>query len=57
MRFDADYHQMTKSQVQEAATLRFAKMNIPLASRYREPVSAIVNRKTHGWLGFLLLTY
>lgn len=28
-------------------------MQIPLANRYREPISAIVNRKTHGGLGFL----
>lgn len=53
IRFDADYHHMSKQEVQEAATARFEQMKIPLASRYREPVSAIVNRKTHGWLGFL----
>lgn len=52
IRFDMDYHHMTKKQVQDAATARFAAMNIPLASRYREPVSAIVNSKTKGWLGF-----
>lgn len=53
IRFDSDYHRMTKPQVQEAAIARFAQMQIPLANRYREPVSAIVNRKTHGWLGFI----
>lgn len=53
IRFDSDYHRMTKQEVQDAATARFAQMKIPLANRYREPVSAIVHRKTHGWLGFL----
>lgn len=53
IRFDADYHHMTKAQVQDAAIARFAHMNIKLANRFREPVSAIVNRKTHGWLGFI----
>lgn len=53
IRFDSEYHRMTQQQAQDAATARFALINIPLASRYREPISAIVNRKTRGWLGFL----
>ncbi|KAG0595518.1 hypothetical protein M758_UG173200 [Ceratodon purpureus] len=53
IRFESNYHRMTKQQVQEAATKRFARMKIPLSNRFREPVSAIVNRRTHEWLSFL----
>ena len=53
IRFDSEYHRLSKQEVQEAATARFAHMKIPLSNCYREPVSAIVNRCTHGWLGFL----
>lgn len=43
---------MSKTEVQDAATARFEAMNIKLATRYREPVSAIVHPHTKKWLGF-----
>lgn len=53
IRFDTGYHEMKKSDVQTAALARFEAMGIPLASRFREPVSAIVHPLTKNWLGFL----
>ena len=53
IRFDFGYHEMTKVEVQNAATARFDAMGIKLASRYREPVSALVHPQTKKWLGFL----
>jgi hypothetical protein len=44
---------MSKVEVQEAAVARFEAMNIKLATRYREPISAIVHPHTKKWLGFL----
>lgn len=32
IRFDADYHRMSKQEVQDAATARFVQMKIPLAT-------------------------
>jgi hypothetical protein len=44
---------MRKDDVQEAARARFEAMGIPLATRFREPISALINRHTKTWLGFL----
>lgn len=44
---------MMKDDVQEVARARFEAMGIPLATRFREPVSALINRHTKTWLGFL----
>jgi hypothetical protein len=44
IRFDSGYHEMKKAEVQEAAHARFDAMGIPLASRFREPVSALIHR-------------
>ena len=43
---------MSKVDVQDAAIARFEAMNIKLATKYREPVSAIVHPQTKKWLGF-----
>ena len=53
IRFDFGYHEMKKVEVQNAAIARFKAMNIKLANRYREPVSALVHPQTKKWLGFL----
>ena len=53
IRFDTGYHEMTKPVVQAAALARFESMGIPLANRFREPVSALVHPHTKTWLGFL----
>ena len=44
---------MTKADVQDAAIARFDAMNIKLATRYREPVFALVHPQTKKWLSFL----
>ena len=43
---------MSKTEVQDTATTRFEAMNIKLATRYRELVSAIVHLHAKKWLGF-----
>jgi hypothetical protein len=53
IRFDNNYRDFSKADVQEAATSRFETMCIPLATRYREPICAIVHRASTKWLGFL----
>lgn len=53
IRFDFGYNEMNKIDVQEAATARFEAMNIKLATRYRELVSALVHPQTKKWLGFM----
>jgi hypothetical protein len=53
IRFDFGYNEMSKVDVQEAAIARFEEMNIPLSTRYREPVSALIHPHTKKWLGFL----
>lgn len=53
IRFDYGFQGMRKLEVQEAAKSRFEVMNIPLAPRYREPVSAIIHKESKSWLGFL----
>ena len=53
IRFDFGYNDMKKPEVQAAALARFESMGIPLANRFREPVSAIVHPHTKNWLGFL----
>ena len=53
IRFDFGYHEMHKIDVQDAAIAHFEAMNIKLATRYREPVSALVHPQTKKWLGFL----
>jgi hypothetical protein len=53
IRFDSGYNEMRKDDVQEAARARFEAMGIPLATRFREPISALINRHTKTWLGFL----
>ncbi|KAG0573628.1 hypothetical protein KC19_VG194900 [Ceratodon purpureus] len=44
---------MKKSDVQAAALACFESMGIPLANRFREPVSTLVHPQTRNWLGFL----
>ena len=44
---------MKKLEIQEAALSRLETMGIPIATRFREPISAIVNKDTKTWLGFL----
>jgi hypothetical protein len=53
IRFDSGYHEMKKAEVQEVAHARFDAMGIPLASRFCEPVSALIHRQSKAWLGFL----
>ena len=43
---------MSKLEVHDAAIACFDAMNIKLATRYREPVSAIIHLHTKKWLGF-----
>jgi hypothetical protein len=51
--FDNNYPGLSKQEVQEAAASRFEMMNIPLAPRYHEPISTIVDKESSQWLGFL----
>jgi hypothetical protein len=44
--FDTCYNDMCKEDVQEATRARFEAMDIPLANRFREPISAFINRQT-----------
>jgi hypothetical protein len=53
IRFYSGYHEMKKAEVQEAAHTRFDAMGIPLASQFREPISAFIHRQSKAWLGFL----
>ena len=53
IRFDTNYKDFSKLDVQEAAASRFEVMHIPLATRFREPICAIVDRASTKWLGFL----
>jgi hypothetical protein len=53
IRFDNNYRDFSKADVQEAATSRFETMRISLATRYREPICAIVDRASTKLLGFL----
>jgi hypothetical protein len=53
IRFDTNYRDFSKIDVQEAAASRFEVMHIPLATRFREPICAIVDRASTKWLGFL----
>ena len=53
IRFYYGYNEMTKVDVQDAAIARFDAMNIELATRYREPLFALVHPQTKKWLGFL----
>lgn len=55
IRFDRNYHTMTKLEVQQAAHSRLELMSIPLANRMREPIAALVSPQNAGWLGFLKL--
>ena len=53
IRFDHGYQGMKKLEIQEAALSRLETMGIPVATRFCEPISAIVNKDTKTWLGFL----
>jgi hypothetical protein len=53
IRFDTNYRDFSKIDVQEAAASRFEVMRIPIATRFREPICAIVDRASTKWLGFL----
>jgi hypothetical protein len=53
IRFDTNYCDFSKLDVQEAAASRFEVMRIPLATRFCEPICAIVDRASTKWLGFL----
>lgn len=44
---------MTKEEVQTATASRFQLMGIQIANTLHEPISALVNRQTSKWLGFL----
>jgi hypothetical protein len=53
IRVDTNYRDFSKIDVQEAAASRFEVMRIPLATRFHEPICAIVDRASTKWLGFL----
>ena len=53
IRFDYVYQGMKKQEVQEATLSRLETMEIQVASRYRQPVSVIINKDTKTLLGFL----
>jgi hypothetical protein len=53
IRFDTNYRDFSKIDVQEAAVSRFDVMHIPLATRFCEPICAILDRASTKWLGFL----
>ena len=50
--FDSHYNEMKKDDVQEAERAHFEAMGIPLATKFREPVSVLINCHTKTWLGF-----
>ena len=51
--FDYGYQGMRKQEVQEAPLFILEAMGIQVATRYREPILAIINKGTKTWLGFL----
>ena len=53
IRFDYGYHGMRKHEVQDAALSRLEAMGIQIAPCYKESISAIINKETKTWLGFL----
>jgi hypothetical protein len=53
IRFDSNYRDLTKQDAQEAANAHLEMMRIPLATRFREPVSTIIDKDSAKWLGFL----
>jgi hypothetical protein len=53
IRFDNNYRDFSKTDVQEAATSRFETMRIPFAARFREPICTIVDQASMKWLGFI----
>jgi hypothetical protein len=53
IRFDSGYNEMQKDDVHEAAKARFEAMDIALASRFRKPISVLINQHTKTWLDFL----
>ena len=50
--FDHSYQGMKRLEIQEAALSRLETMGILVATRFREPIFAIVNKETKTWLGF-----
>ena len=49
IRFDYGYQGMRKQEVQDAALSRLEAMGLQVAPRYREPISAIINKEPkHG---------
>jgi hypothetical protein len=53
IRFDNNYRDFSKTDVQEATTSCFETMHIPLVARFREPICTIVDQASTKWLGFL----
>ena len=53
IRFDTNYKDFSKIDVQKAAASRLEVMRIPLATRFPEPICAIADRASMKWLGFL----
>jgi hypothetical protein len=56
IRFDTNYQDFSKLDVQEAAASRFEVISIPLATRFREPICAIVDRALQSGLASSKLT-
>ena len=53
IRFDHGYQGMKKLEIQEVALSSLETMGIHVATKFREPISAIINKDTKTWLGFL----
>jgi hypothetical protein len=53
VKIDTNYRYYSKQDAQEATAARLEATRIPLSSRYREPISAIIDKETSKWLGFL----
>ena len=53
IRFDHGYQGMKKLEIQEASLSRLETLGILVATRFREPISIIVNKDTKTLLGFL----
>jgi hypothetical protein len=51
--FDSNYHDLSKKDAQDAPAARLEMMRIPMSSRFREPISTIIDKNTSKWLGFL----
>lgn len=55
LRFDGAYKQLSRWEVKAACVDRLRSMNIPLGTRYSNPIDIGINTVTRNWSGFIKL--